>query len=1079
MLKRSARIGLEVIAALVAIAVIATGVLAWRASQGPVTLDFLTPRLEAELSGMREGVAVEVGGTVLAWNGWPATFALRLTDLRVTAGEGQTVRVPAVDLRLNLTALLNGTVAPTSITARGARLTIVRAPDGFRFGTPEAAPGPEASDVSTLLPDLLAELMAAPRPDRRLSYLTELRIADAALRLRDDILGVAWHAPAANLALRRTQGGLAGEAEVALALGGERARLAAELAYVQGNGEVDVAAELDRLSLPALTAKLPMLEAAKGITVPLSVSARTSVGLSGEIGDVAAELRGGAGELAWPKFIPSPRPVRELSARVGLDRAAARLTVEDLRIAFGSEREAGPIVTGAATLAREADGLSVEGRATASGLAADDLADYWPPGLQEEGNAREWVTTNIRAGTVERAGIEVALIAPGGDLDAAEVDKLDGRLTFSGLDVHYLRPLPPVTGVDGTATFDADAFRFDVERGRLNGVRVGDTTATITGMSRSDQFLAIDLNTTGPLPDTLAPLAHPRLDLLEPLGLTPEATAGRATVTTTFDFPLIAELTMDEVEVAARARLADAAVRGLLLDRDLRDGQLELTIDKRGMDVSGPVELAGVPLEMTWRENFEDTAPFRRQVEALVPSLDDAGRARLGLDAGPFLGGPLSLRLNLRTDGDGSGRVKAAVNLKDTELALPFLDWRKPPGIEGTANLTLTLRDERLQAVESFEIATEDDGAENAMLARGQLDFAADGGTLRQLLLSRARVRKQDLREVVATPDGNGGWRVRVGGGVLDLEPFLARSEDRQAPTPEEAPGATDAGPPLALSAPRLDRLRLGEDRYVRDVSLQAERAAEGTWRVLRLDATVPGRFSRRNDTDSPLSVNYAPQADGRQAIRVEAPDAGAALRALDLYDDLVGGRLVIDGVARAPAPDSPLDAEVDLRDFRVHDAPILARILTVAVLTGIADVMRGQGLGFQSLTGEVTYHAGVLETELLHAYGTSLGITAKGKVDLPDDRIDLRGTIVPAALVNRVLGAIPLLGNILTGGEGEGLIAVTYTVTGPLDDPEVDVNPLSALAPGFLRRLFGGLLEGGAAPAERPEAIPRESPGR
>ena len=66
---------------------------------------------------------------------------------------------------------------------------------------------------------------------------------------------------------------------------------------------------------------------------------------------------------------------------------------------------------------------------------------------------------------------------------------------------------------------------------------------------------------------------------------------------------------------------------------------------------------------------------------------------------------------------------------------------------------------------------------------------------------------------------------------------------------------------------------------------------------------------------------------------------------------------------------------------------------------------------------------------------------------------------------VNRVLGAIPLLGNILTGGEGEGLFAVTYAISGSLEALDVSVNPLSVLAPGFLRNLFD--IEGGESSGE------------
>ena len=71
------------------------------------------------------------------------------------------------------------------------------------------------------------------------------------------------------------------------------------------------------------------------------------------------------------------------------------------------------------------------------------------------------------------------------------------------------------------------------------------------------------------------------------------------------------------------------------------------------------------------------------------------------------------------------------------------------------------------------------------------------------------------------------------------------------------------------------------------------------------------------------------------------------------------------------------------------------------------------------------------------------------------DARIDLQGTIVPAYALNSIIGNIPLIGSLLLGGEGQGLFAANYRVTGSAGDPQVSVNPLSALAPGFLRRLF------------------------
>ncbi|MBV8398709.1 MAG: hypothetical protein JOZ17_08205, partial [Acetobacteraceae bacterium] len=68
----------------------------------------------------------------------------------------------------------------------------------------------------------------------------------------------------------------------------------------------------------------------------------------------------------------------------------------------------------------------------------------------------------------------------------------------------------------------------------------------------------------------------------------------------------------------------------------------------------------------------------------------------------------------------------------------------------------------------------------------------------------------------------------------------------------------------------------------------------------------------------------------------------------------------------------------------------------------------------------------------------------------------DLEGTIVPAYFFNSLLGRVPLVGKLFSPEQGGGVFAARYTVRGPLADPQVSVNPLSALTPGFLRGLFG-----------------------
>ncbi|MFL4990681.1 MAG: hypothetical protein ACJ8DV_05240, partial [Microvirga sp.] len=88
--------------------------------------------------------------------------------------------------------------------------------------------------------------------------------------------------------------------------------------------------------------------------------------------------------------------------------------------------------------------------------------------------------------------------------------------------------------------------------------------------------------------------------------------------------------------------------------------------------------------------------------------------------------------------------------------------------------------------------------------------------------------------------------------------------------------------------------------------------------------------------------------------------------------------------------------------------------------------------------------------------WGNQIGFTLGGFIDYARDRLDIAGTFVPAYGLNNVFAQVPLFGPLLGGGQNEGLFAVNFRLNGQASAPSLSVNPLSAVAPGFLRKLFG-----------------------
>jgi hypothetical protein len=171
----------------------------------------------------------------------------------------------------------------------------------------------------------------------------------------------------------------------------------------------------------------------------------------------------------------------------------------------------------------------------------------------------------------------------------------------------------------------------------------------------------------------------------------------------------------------------------------------------------------------------------------------------------------------------------------------------------------------------------------------------------------------------------------------------------------------------------------------------------------------------------------------------------------------MVGGTLDVKATFDDTANNNPMTGEVIIRDYRIVDAPALNQLVGDMTLARLQEALQGDGLAFSKFSAPFVMRKGVVDIKNVKATGLSLGYTAKGKIYTYKEVIDIEGTVIPVYALNSVLGNIPIIGTLLTGTEeGSGIFAATYKMKGPLENPEVKVNPLSVLTPGILRNFFG-----------------------
>jgi len=1031
--------------------------LAWRLSSGPIALDFLTPYIEEALTAKDGGLSVRLETTVLAWGTGDRMLEIRAVDVRAYAGgsEQPIATVPEVALSLNGRALLNGVLAPNTVRLYRPRLHLVRDDQG-RF---QWHMGDQSQSSDDVVRRLIGALIGEPDSSQPGRHLQRAAIIDADLLVEDLKLGTTWHAPDSDIELRRVPQGLAASARMVLDLMGEHGSLTATATYTKADD--GLAAELWLAGIrPANFARIggPLTEL-KALDLPMAGVIRATGTASGTINEISFDVAGGTGTLDLPAPVNLHRKVENVALRGSATDGLKKARLDELMIDFGSMR---------LNVSANADGLggetTIKADAVVTDVPFDDLPNLWPAVAAP--NAREWVVANLSKGIVREARATVSGRSPAGTFDDLIVEHVDGELRGDGVTVNYLRPMPPVKNAAAVANFDASNFRINVKAGELYGLRLQEGLIVLSGLDAVDQFADIDVTVAGPAADALKLIDNKPLRYAQALGIDPSTVGGDGVTKLKLKFPLLKNLRLDDVAVKVHSSVKGVFLPQVVMGQDLTKGDLELDVDAKGLDATGNIVLGSIPGQLKWRENFSTkNVPFRSRYQVSAPHIEEEQRKQLGLDSvpfvSPFIAGPVAANVTATLYGGGRGDIEAKVDLSPSYMSLPGMGWRKEERTTGGALVLVKLDKNKIVSVPHFAVNAGD------LQTNGSVAFNADGSVRRVEFGRLAYGGRTDVEGSIAFK--NGALDIAMRGDSFNAEPLVSTGDE----TPAEADAPKRKGkadlPPMTIST-SVKTMWVSKDGSLTRTTASLMRDADD-WRTMSVRGTVGEGKS--------FVMQMQPSGPKSRSLKVTSDDAGAVLRAFDTYDHMVGGNLEVDAAYDDSKDDQPLSGKIIVTDYQIVNAPALARLLTVAALTGILDVLQGQGVSFSTLDAPFTLTDGLFRIKDARAYGPALGITARGEVDLDRGRMALEGTVVPAYALNSVLGKIPVLGWLVTGGEkGGGLVAFNFTMRGPSQEPDVTVNPLSALTPGFLRNLFNIFDDGSETEARRrPGQAPKPPP--
>ncbi len=1078
------------------LAVLVTGGIYVRLTSGPINLTTYLPQIESLISDRLPGARLSLGAAEIALEGDNGGAVLVARDIvLIDPEDGPFARVPRAEGSFRIWDVLMGRFLPSDVALDGISARLVRDRSGaFRFGFGGMVDNEAGGEGSGAFNRLLAALAEESEANAANGGATSpadvapaaeqgLRLLNASIFYDDRLSGRTYRTENAEVGIMTLadkivatgrlsmDGGRHGE--VRIAINGERAE----------TGDVALSATFDNAAPRDLAGQIPALDWMAAFDAPVGGRIALSMNAAGDLLTLSGAFKGGSGAVRIDQdtvekiastalvfdydpseerfliedmsidadrtsfrgsgFVEVNRDERgapeDIVAQLDFDgirvsapemidqaltydagRFTGRVTLAPFMIEIGEmrlERTAMQIAT-AGRIWQEGDGWRADLTAGASDFSLEEMLAHWPrtaaPG------ALVWMRDNMETAHVIDAD---AVLRLGGDAEEVKID-----FSFDNAIGHYLRPMPPVRGGVGSGQVDLKRFSLGLDSGTvtpLDGapIDLAGSTFVIEDLEHPDTPGTATIVARGAIRDALALIDSEPLKLTSALGVPLGDVAGDAVIRAVSTFPLLKDLLLEDVTAEAKAVFSDVALNAPGIDKPVTAEALALDASTSGFVLSGNATIAGLPLSLIWDEVF---SPSRRSIKA-TGTATPARLAEFGIEQDWFIEGSIPISATV-VPGAATTGFSLSADLSRAAVNIPEIGWQKPVGNKGKLTAAGSVSGEKIVLDQlSFDTPS--------LSFAGTAETDATGYPS-AIDLSRVRFREAvDLALKARFADGS--WTVRADGPLLDLT-GLRDITDRLSEG-----GEVSGGQPF-LARLRIDRVRLTEDYYFEALRGRVARDAAGE---------LTGRLSGNVSGGAEAVLNFIRGPEGGR-ITLRAPDAGRLMRDAAVFDDGSGGELVIN--ARIlPGDALRLAGRVTVDDIVIHEDAKLEQLLIGADLADLRQTMRDDGIVFKSIVAPFAYDGDVLTLDEAVAKGPSIGVNISGDYLMATDTLDMDGVFTPLYGLNSALGNIPLIGDILVGGKGQGVFAFNFSVSGSAEDPNVSVNPLSVLTPGIFRRIF------------------------
>ncbi len=1101
---RTGKLSLMILGAFGVLSVILAGLFVWRVSSRPLDISFAKNTIEAAIYDKTTGSYARMGKTVLFWPDLDGPLYLQIHNGQFFNKDGVLIgSTGQIDVSFFGIGLLMGRILPKAIIIKEPSVRLERKEDGslsFDIGSEEEqASTKEIADggnAKAVIREMLSHIAGPVREGGIMSgsLLSRLRgfsIENARLFVDDKVLQQTWSLPDFDLAFMNTGEGAGGFAHMTLP-GSETEGpvLDISIEYDWWHGDIELSTDVIALNVNDIISKIPALD--MPATQDAVISAHIEVILD-DLNFMPSEVRIDAysegGEISHSMLSDDPIPYKDLALSLLYDYGGKVMQLRNTRVSLG-----GIQFEFSGDLTREEEKISGPVRIWTKDVEHGSIGEIWPKFLKGD-DAEKWVVQRMADGVFEQVSVAFDLVVEkqidqlpvsqiepeAGDIDFdfefvpniedehregaafkiepepepelepeenwyADVKNVLVDFKARDMTLDYHAPLPKAYHIYGSGQLDVDndSLSVDIEKAQIGGMDVGVSKIYFDeliaeGVGDADMRFEVKSSVA----NVLRYISNDPINLGE-TGMDIDHVKGDAALKVWLHFPARKSVLMSEFKIDISGSLNDVVFPGVVRDLDIKGGPLQIAVKDNHVKMKGSALLDGHEMGLVWETFLKSKGQaYKEKVEARL-LVGEELREKLGIDLTEFLSGSLGTELTYTSYRDGTADAQVSADITPALLFIDPFDYEKPQGQDGKVSLDAYFEDGVLQKITNLSVQAPD-----FMLRKGEVLFttlpAAKEGEEVEIALASGSTPQFTLGETKSSLkfayDKNRTVDIALEGEFLDAQPFMDAEETQE-----------EYDVPAMRIAVKAGKVRTAPKQLAENVRAYLMIDEQGRFDRIEIDGHIGA-------SDVFVRFNEEGNREGKRTFRMKTEDAGAFLKAFGVYKNVVGGTMAIYGEPIRGIYDRNIRGRAEISDFKVVKAPALAKLLSLLSLGGIAEVLANDGLRFDKMEVDFSWlyrkQGSLLKLEKGRTSGNTLGILFEGTFDNHKRVIDVSGTIAPMNTLNKILNAIPLIGSILTGGEGRGMFAATYSIKGSSDDPQISVNPLSVITPGILRRIL------------------------